>query len=333
MGQYTDYLSQIVPSYLGLPNGQRYLLAFSQVADELIANAKSVRKEAMSQECSDDTLPYHFQNTYTLVSPFETPAQMRAYLAGIFDTVWKQNGSPNHLLAELKRFGFPNAKIWTWTDLIQAGVPSAFGGNWTKIPSGMNGGMWYLPNADLGGPGWTIEHRVVGPNQPLSVTINNVSHHIVVNLKTDGASNPLSTALEIQRALENDPVIPRYLFFMYTGTGLGVASASAQLPMAFCYYTYYIIDLYEPHPAIVSFANWNDPGIFWNDNVTFWDGIVPGAGFLWILREVIRRATPATMSCRFIRVFTGAVAEPYPIADQWEEDANGNIVDFYTTHY
>lgn len=335
MGIYIDYIERIAPSYLKTENGLKFLRAFSEVAEELRDDMVSGRKEAMIQECSNDSLSAHFNNTYTIPSPFKTPLEEKEYLAGLFDNIWKQNGNTDHLIEELKRFGFLNAKILTWTDLVKAGVPSAFGGNYTKIV-GMdpNGGLWYLPNAKKGGPGFTIEHKVLGNNHPLSVHIDVPLKKIWVELQTNGAGVPISTAKEIFYALDNDNEIKDYVFFLWQGTGAGVAASSALQTLSFAYYTYYIINIYEPH-SFVSLAYWNQNGIFWNDGSTIWDGIVPAGapGLAGILREVIRRASPCTMSCRFVRVFTNGVSSTFPVADQWEEDENGNIVDFYTTSY
>lgn len=335
MSVYEDYINDILVKYLQTPNGTKFLKAFENVSDELLEDAQQVRGEGLIQECSPDTLSYHFQNTYTIASPFETSVQARAYLKGLFDTIWKRNGSPQHLLEELKRFGIPNAKIWTWTDLIQAGIPSAFGGNYTTIQGGpLNTAMLYLPNADLGGPGWTVMHTSSMANQPLTIDFNIGAKTLVVNLATNTTMNT-STAKDVFNALNQVPNLSRYIFFAYGGDGLGITPGLVSpRSMAFCYYTYYIIDIYDG-TLFNSFVKWNDPNIFWNDGTTIWDGISPfaGGGFIGLLREVIRRATPSTMSCRFLRSFVMGVSNSIPIADQWEEDANGNIVDFYTTHY
>jgi len=333
---YANYINNLSPDYWQTLEGQAFFKAFGDVGDELINDALLVEDQARIQTCAEDTLPYHFQNTYTLVSPFETPAEQRAYLSGLFDTIWKQNGSAQHLLAELKRFGFPNAKIWIWNDLVDAGIP-AFGGDFTKIVGATpNTGVWYLPKGDLplGGPGWTVEHRIAGANLPLQVTLDIPGKHLLVQLQTDGASNPLSRAIDIWNALEANPLIKDYFYYLYGGNGFGTAISSMQITLPFAYYTYYFIDLYEPN-MVSAFVQWNQEGIFWNDGVTTWDEIVTGnnMGFISLLREVIRRATPSTMSCRFVRVFDQGISYNIPIADQYEEDANGNIMDFYTTHY
>ncbi len=335
MGVYDEYINEILVKYLQTPAAVKFLKAFEDTANEILADTESVRKEALISSASDDTLGYHFQNTYTLASPLETPAQARAYLSGLFDEIWKQNGSAEHLLKELMRFGIVHAKIWTWTDLVQSGIPSAFGGNYTKL-SGLdpNSAVSYLPNGVAGGPGWTIEHRNEGPNHALTVSIDTPGKHIVVSLQTDGAGVAISTAKDVFLALDNDPIAKNIVFFTYGGTGLGTAVVSAQTPMSFAYYTYYIIDVYDGL-TFDSFVHWNDPGIFWNDGTSVWDGLTPlaGNGFANLLREVIRRATPSTMSCRFLRSFVKGIANTVPIADQWEEDGDGNISDFYTTHY
>lgn len=340
MAEYENYLNQIAPQYLQTTNGLTYLKAFANEGEELIEDARQARKEAMIQECSFDSVGYHFQNTYTLQSPFENTIQEKAYLRGLFTNIWMKNGSPEHLLDELKRFGFPNAKIWTWSDLIEAGIPSAFGGNWTKIVGmDVNGGMWYLPSSEdpeNGGLNWTIQHQALGPNRSLSIKVDIAAKQIDVFLRTDGGGNPISTALDVFRALDDHPLAKTYIFFLFTGTGLGNAVISSKIMMPFCYYTYYIIDLYGS-PFITSFVEWNQDGIAWNDGVTFWDSLVTfgPVGFAANLREVIRRATPSTMSCRFLRVYgpMGGAPTTVPIADKWEEDANGSIVDFYTTSY
>lgn len=335
MGVYEDYLNGILVKYLQTQNGTKFLKAFANEAEQVLLDTQNVRKEALIQLCSPDTLGYHFQNTYTIPSPFETASQAKAYLLGLFDEIWKQNGSAQHLLTELKRFGIPNAKIWTWTDLIQAGIPSAFGGNYVRVVGGdPNGAVSYLPNAEKGGSGWTVQHQVIGTNHPLVVTIDTIGKHLLVQLQTNGVGVAVSTAKEVFLAIDNNPIIRQYLFYTYGGTGNGTAVVFPQTTLPFVYYTYYIIDVYDGL-SFDAFVHWNDPNIFWNDGTTIWDGLTPlaGDGFANLLREVIRRATPCTMSCRFLRSFVKGVSNTVPIADQWEEDANGNIFDFYTTHY
>ena len=63
MGIYIDYIERIAPSYLKTENGLKFLRAFSEVAEELRDDMVSGRKEAMSQECSNDSLAAHFNTT------------------------------------------------------------------------------------------------------------------------------------------------------------------------------------------------------------------------------------------------------------------------------
>lgn len=330
---YTNWLLENIPQYLKTKNGKMFLKGFTDTANELISQAEQAKKETMSQQCSTDTLPYHFQNTYTIDSPFETDIQKRAYLSKTFDG-WRANGSPSHLLSELARFGIPNAKIWTWTDLMLAGVPKAFGGNYTNIGVGPDGVVKYLPNADLAGPGWKVSHLSNIVTSQIIITVDILNKTLIVNLEYDGVSIK-STARQIVEAIGNDSIAKRYFFALYSGNGSAIASTTiAPVLTNFAYYSYYFIDAYDPAP-LISFVKWNEPGIFWNDGVSFWDGVsgITGANYMKILREVIRRASPASTSCRFIRVFDGATSYTIPIASQWEEDADGNMTDFYTTGY
>lgn len=263
MANYEEYINKILADYLSSPNGEKFFKSFAQTSEDVLLNGQEARKEGMSQECANDTLGEHFNNGYAIMSPFETSLQARQYLSGLFEK-WKKNGSVEGLLDELKRFGITRAKVWTWKDLVEAGVPSAFGGNYTKIVGiDPNGGVWYLINGEKGKPGYTIQHKIVGPNHPLTVILNETTQTITVELETDGLNSPVSRAIDIFNKFYNDPELQKYVFVCYQGTGNGIAAPSLVIEMQFSYYTYFIIDVYEPHP----FADITS-SLLWNDNTT-----------------------------------------------------------------
>jgi len=80
-------------------------------------------------------------------------------------------------------------------------------------------------------------------------------------------------------------------------------------------------------------------GNLWDDEITYWDGKPPYAGALDDLKRIIRKFKPVTTSCRFIRIASDKMLIPYPIAEDWEEDENGDLLEFrngkdaFITHY
>lgn len=255
---FEDYINTILPSFLSNDAGRAYFKAFAEVANQEFDREKFAREEGMIYECTDDALVLHMANSSALVSPFETLTQMRQYLKNRWEGLAKRIGSVELLLDELKRFGFPSAKVWTWTDLIQAGVPRAFGGNWTLFPGlTPNGGMRYLakyPNIQV-----TVEHLNSGPNQPLSVSIGATvsTANITIQLQTDGAGFPLSRPIDILKALD-DAKAGEYMYYNWQGTGLGSATAALPTILPTVYHSFFIIDLFAPNAI-------SDP-ILWNDN-------------------------------------------------------------------
>ena len=339
-GIYETWLLKNIPAYLQGPMGQAIVGSFGKIADSLIADAQAARKEALLPQCSDDSLPFHFYNFHAIESPFETPAQARQYLLSMFDH-WRANGSVEHMLAELIRFGIKKAKIWTWTDLMLAGIPKAFGGNWVTVGSGANGQIRYLPNAEAalpdaraGGPGWKVEHLTDIIHDQITFTYDVPNKIVKIHLAYNGVAVQ-STVRDIVFAIGADPVARTYLFAIYTGNGIGIAPVTmSPIATSFAYYSYYFIDIYDAE-VLPTLVRWNDGVALWNDHVSLWDGAatITGKSLVDLLKEVIRRGNSAVVSCRFLRVFDGAVIYAVPIGDQWEEDANGNIVDFYTTGY
>lgn len=258
---FEDYINTVLPSFLSNDAGRAYFKAFAEVSKEEFDREEFAREEGMIYECTDDALIYHFNNSSALVSPFENFAQMRNYLKNRWEKLAKRIGSVELLVDELKRFGFPRAKIWTWTDLIQAGVPRAFGGNWTLLPGlTPNGGMRYLakyPSVQI-----TVQQVNLGPNQPLSVSIGTTgsSATITISLQTDGTGFPLSRPVDILRVLD-EAGAGDYMYYNWQGTGFGTATASASITLPTVYHSFFIIDLYAPNAI-------SDP-ILWNDNTVF----------------------------------------------------------------
>lgn len=255
---FEDYINTILPSFLSNDRGRAYFKAFADVAKQEFDRQEFAREEGMIYECTDDALTYHFNNSSALVSPFENFTQMREYLKNRWEKLAKRMGSVELLVDELKRFGFPRAKVWTWTDLILAGVPHAFGGNWTLFAGlAANGGMRYLakyPTIEV-----TVQHVNFGPNQPLTVSIGTTgtTATITISLQTDGSSFPLSTPLEIFQALDKAGA-NEYMYYNWQGTGMGRAAESLPAILPTTYHSYFIIDLYAPNAI-------SDP-ILWNDN-------------------------------------------------------------------
>lgn len=339
-GTYETWLCRNAPSYLQGPMAQAILGAYGKIMDGLISDAQAARRESLIQYCSDDTISNHFFNFHAIESPLETKIQARQYLKTMFDR-WRANGSVEHMLEELSRFGIIQAKIWTWTDLMLAGIPKAFGGNWVTIGSGVNGQIRYLPsevaaipNARAGGAGWKVEHLTDIVQTEITFTYDTVNKIVKIHLAYNGSA-VLSLARDVVSAIMSDPVAKTYLYAMYTGDGSGLAPVTmSPVETNFAHHSYYFIDIYAA-TILPERLRWDDGLGRWDDGISYWDGLVTltGKSLVDLLKEVIRRGSSAFVSCRFLRVFDGVSAYAVPIANQWEEDANGNIVDFYTTGY
>lgn len=267
-----SYINAILPTFLSNDAAKAYLKAFCNVSNEEIDRLIFALREGQISGCDDDALDAHMQSGDLLISPFETKTQERQYLEKKWPNVYKRIGSAELLLDELKRFGFPNARIFTWNDLILSGVKSAFGGGPTIFPGlDANGGMGYIaisPTVQV-----NISQDIIGPNQPLSVVIGTtgISATITIYLQTDNIGSPISTPRDIVHELDAAGA-GSYIFYFWTGTGFGKATSAISQTLPNIYYTFYFIDLYEPN--VIS-----DP-ILWNDNTITTTKQLSGPSFL-----------------------------------------------------
>jgi len=257
---FETYLNTVLASYFQNKAAKDYFKAAADTATTEFDRTEEVRTEGMIFECNDDALDDHMQNTSALISPYENKTQERDYLKNRWEALAKRIGSVELMLAELKRFGFPNAHIYTWTDLILAGVPSAFGGG-PSIAPGLdpNGGMYYIAKSP------TVQVTVLqvnnGPNKPLGVGIGTTGStaNISIQLQTDNTGFPLSRPIDILQALDTAGA-QEYMFYGFKGTGLGTATASPVLVLPLIFYSFFFIDCYSP--------NVGDAPIQWDDNTT-----------------------------------------------------------------
>ena len=278
---YVSYINDILPSYLQDDQSKAFMKAFCNEGEELFLNAQSARREGMIYECANDDVVYHFGNASLLQSPFESVDEQRAYLTKKFDT-WKAGGSVSLMKAELARFGYKNTKVVTWSDLIKMGVKDPFGGGFTRIVGlNINGGMTYFPKRkDVT---VVVEHRIQGPSQPLVVetVLTGRTLTVVIKLATDVGGFPISTPLQIEKALNfrkigvflPSPTLPTppsatnnladYLGYGHLGTGNAAAVLSAPITLKHGYHSFFFIDIEEPN-------GFTGP-ILWNDNtVTYY---------------------------------------------------------------
>jgi len=257
---FETYLNTVLASYFQNKAAKDYFKAAADTATTEFERTEEVRTEGMIFECNDDALDAHMQNTSALISPYENKTQERDYLKNRWDGLAKRIGSVELMLAELKRFGFPNARIYTWTDLILAGIPSAFGGG-PSIAPGLdpNGGMYYIaksPTVQV-----TVRQFNNGPNKPLGVGIGTTGStaNISIQLQTDNTGFPLSRPIDILQALDTAGA-QEYMFYGFKGTGLGTATASPSLVLPLIFYSFFFIDCYSP--------NVGDAPIQWDDNTS-----------------------------------------------------------------
>lgn len=278
---YVSYINDILPSYLQDDHSKAFMKAFCNEGEELFLNAQSARREGMIYECANDDVVYHFGNASLLQSPFESVDEQRAYLTKKFET-WKAGGSVSLMKAELARFGYKNTKVVTWSDLIKMGVKDPFGGGFTRIVGlNINGGMTYFPKRkDVT---VVVEHRIQGPSQPLVVetVLTGRTLTVVIKLATDIGGFPISTPLQIEKALNfrkigvflPSPALPTppsatdnlsdYLGYGHLGTGNAAAVLSAPITLKHGYHSFFFIDIEEPN-------GFTGP-ILWNDNtVTYY---------------------------------------------------------------
>ena len=278
---YVSYINDILPSYLQDDHSKAFMKAFCNEGEELFLNAQSARREGMIYECANDDVVYHFGNASLLQSPFESVDQQRAYLTKKFET-WKAGGSVSLMKSELARFGYKNTKVVTWSDLIKMGVKDPFGGGFTRIVGlNINGGMTYFPKRkDVT---VVVEHRIQGPSQPLVVetALTGRTLTVVIKLATDIGGFPISTPLQIEKALNfrkigvflPSPTLPTppsatdnladYLGYGHLGTGNAAAVLSAPITLKHGYHSFFFIDIEEPN-------GFTGP-ILWNDNtVTYY---------------------------------------------------------------
>ena len=273
---YVSYINSILPSYLQDDHSKAFMKAFCNEGEELFLEAQSARREGMIYECANDDVVYHFGNASLLQSPFESVDQQRAYLGKKFET-WKAGGSVSLMKSELARFGYKNTKVVTWSDLIKMGVKDPFGGGFTKIVGlNINGGMTYFPKRkDVT---VVVEHRIQGPSQPLVIEtdLSGRTLTVVIKLATDIGGFPISTPLQIEKALNfrkigaffPSPTLPTppsatdnlsdYLGYGHLGTGNAAAVLSAPITLKHGYHSFFFIDIEEPN-------GFTGP-ILWNDN-------------------------------------------------------------------
>lgn len=273
---YVSYINSILPSYLQDDHAKAFMKAFCNEGEELFLEAQSARREGMIYECANDDVVYHFGNASLLQSPFESVDQQRAYLEKKFDT-WKTGGSVSLMKSELARFGYKNTKVVTWSDLIRMGVKDPFGGGFTKIVGlNINGGMTYFPKRkDVT---VVVEHRIQGPSQPLVIEADLTGRTltVVIKLATDVGGFPISTPLQIEKALNfrkigaffPSPTLPTppsatdnlsdYLGYGHLGTGAAAAVISAPITLKHGYHSFFFLDIEEPN-------GFTGP-ILWNDN-------------------------------------------------------------------
>lgn len=278
---YVSYINDILPSYFQDDHSKAFMKAFCNEGEELFLEAQSARREGMIYECANDDVVYHFGNASLLQSPFESVDEQRAYLTKKFDT-WKAGGSVSLMKSELARFGYKNTKVVTWSDLIKMGVKDPFGGGFTRIVGlNINGGMTYFPKRkDVT---VVVEHRIQGPSQPLVVetALTGRTLTVVIKLATDIGGFPISTPLQIEKALNfrkigvflPSPALPTppsatdnladYLGYGHLGTGNAAAVLSAPITLKHGYHSFFFIDIEEPN-------GFTGP-ILWNDNtVTYY---------------------------------------------------------------
>ena len=333
---FFEYIKGVLAPQFQNKSAKDYFKTFADVCGVETDRMLQARSDGMINEASADALGYHLTNSSLLVPDFAKEQLIRDLLEDRWDFVAKRVGSSELLLALLAIFGFPKAKIVTWTDLILAGIPSAFGGAPTIAASAdPNGTMYYLrvlPTVEV-----SVYHLNNGPSLPLSVSVGVLAGAatITIQLQTDSLGVVQSTPVQIAKALTAAGA-DTYVYYSWTGTGLGRAETVSILSLPVVYHSFFYIDLYEPN-VITSPILWNDnqtgaTGKLWNDGWT-WDGILPTPNFLSQLKALIRKYKPSTTSCRFIRVQNGMLLSSTPIGEEYEEDSNSNISGPYLFSY
>lgn len=242
MGKLREYGHLLLPPYMQQKVYQDHIDAFAEVLEEQEADVRQARVDGDVMTCTPDVFDYHYDNLHLLRSPWDNDAQVRAHLKSVWK-IWAKGGTYELILDELKHFGYPNAKIVTWTDLVLAGVPKPFGGNFLKVPGlTVDGDMYYLPLE----PGWTIEHRNAGPNLPLSVYIDTHFRILRIQMQTDGTGFVTCTANDIVKALtlRSDELL-QSVYFGTRGNGTGYSLAFPVTQPDFSYFSYFFIDLGE----------------------------------------------------------------------------------------
>jgi hypothetical protein len=73
-------------------------------------------------------------------------------------------------------------------------------------------------------------------------------------------------------------------------------------------------------------------GKLWN-NGHYWDGTPPYTDALKDIRRIVRKFKPVSTSGRFARIFFNKKTFVYPIGENYEEDASGNVQGPYLSSY
>lgn len=251
MASYIDYLNSISPRWLNTPNGKKFKKAFGELSDQVDADLHTAVNLGRLDICDQSALELHRRNSNLLKSPIETPEQLRAYLEKRWDT-WHLSGTKLSITNDLKRFGYPNARVITWFDLVKLGVSSTgspFGGTYILFAGPTpNGDISYLsrvPNVSIG--------HYAAPNQTFSISTSFAGGFIEISvfMACNAGGGIISLAKDVVKAINNDPTAKDLVFAYAGGTGAGVAGPgiipNTQIGLAFPYWSFFYVLIDEPN--------------------------------------------------------------------------------------
>lgn len=254
MTSYRNYPTNL-PYFVDQFTGGARLNAYADVLDKLYQDIVAAGANGLIDLCDPSALNSHGINRDLRRNSNESDIVYRSRLKQAFE-IWKRAGSDEGILLALQWLGLTNTNIVHWQDLVDRGVPKAFGGSYHTIAGAdANGGVRFVNPLEK-------TYKVifsVGVDSSFFLQLDDTQNppEIKVSLYGDNAGNSLSTAKQVVKLLRDNQIQEKTgVLFDFTGSGDGLAGAG-QVTLTSPIYTHFFVEIDQPNPYQTS-QNWNE---------------------------------------------------------------------------